>query len=98
LDDVEYYNSKNLYHHSQMAYESDYSIYYDLGRGFMCMNKTFIEENNKNVRIHLSNNDYYYKTLNNNILVPDNYLKLVKVKDYNDIIFELQKIILNKNK
>ena len=81
-----------------MAYESDYSIYYDLGRGFMCMNKTFIEENNKNVRIHLSNNDYYYKTLNNNILVPDNYLKLVKVKDYNDIIFELQKIILNKNK
>ena len=94
LENIEYYDGKNLYYYAQMANESDYSIYFDFGRGFMCMNKTFIEENNKNIRIHLSNNEFYYKELNCNILVPNDYLKLIKVDDYIDVIDTLQNIIV----
>ena len=97
LDDVEYYDAKNFYYHAQMANESDYSIYFDLGRGFMSMNKTFIEENNSNIRLHISNNEYYFNALNDNMIVPDNYMTLVKVENYFDIIVELQKIILDNN-
>jgi hypothetical protein len=77
----EYYDAKNFYYHAQMAYESDYSIYYDLGRGFMSMNKTFIEENNNNIRLHISNNELFYNALNNNNLVPKNYMQLIKVNN-----------------
>ena len=97
LENVEYYDAKNFYFHAQMAYESDYSIYFDLGRGFMSMNKTFIEDNNNNIRIHITNNEYFYNSLNNNSLIPKNYMKLIKVNNYNDIIVELQKLILNVN-
>jgi FkbM family methyltransferase len=94
LENVEYYDAKNFYYYAQMANESDYSIYFDFGRGFMCMNKTFIEENNKNIRIHLSNNEFFYKELNCNILVPNDYLKFIKVDDYYDVIDTLQNIII----
>ena len=97
LENVEYYDAKNFYFHAQMAYESDYSIYFDLGRGFMSMNKTFIEDNNNNIRIHITNNEYFYNSLNNNYLIPKNYMKLIKVNNYNYIIVELQKLILNVN-
>jgi len=95
LENVEYYDAKNFYHHAQMAYESDYSVYYDSGRNFMYMNKTFILENNKNIRLHLSNNDYYFKTLTTNVLIPDNYSNLVMVTNYLDIIDKLKIIIPN---
>ena len=72
-----------------MAYESDYSIYFDLGRGFMSMNKTFIEDNNSNIRIHITNNEYYYNSLNNNLLVPKNYMNIIKANNYIDIIDNL---------
>jgi GR25 family glycosyltransferase involved in LPS biosynthesis len=95
LENVEYYDAKNFYHHAQMAYESDYSVYYDSGRNFMYMNKTFILENNKNIRLHLSNNDYYFKTLTSNLLIPDNYSTLVMVTNCLDIINKLKIIIPN---
>ena len=60
------------------------------------MNKTFIEDNNDNIRIHFSNNEYYYQKLNNNILIPGDYLKLYKVENYNDIINTLS-ITINSN-
>jgi hypothetical protein len=97
LENVEYYDAKNFYYHAQMAYESDYSIYYDLGRGFMSMNKKFIEENNCNIRLHITNNEYFYHSLNTNILIPNDYMKLVNVVDYIDIINKLNEIIKNKN-
>jgi FkbM family methyltransferase len=93
LENVEYYDAKNFYYHAQMAYESDYSIYYDLGRGFMSMNKKFIEENNCNIRLHITNNEYFYNSLNNNLLVSKNYMNLIKVNNYIDIINELNKVI-----
>ena len=91
LENVEYYDAKNFYYHAQMAYESDYSIYFDLGRSFMSMNKTFIEDNNNNnnIRIHITNNEYYYNSLNNNLLVSKNYMNLIKVNNYIDIIDKL---------
>ena len=93
LENVEYYDAKNFYYHAQMAYESDYSIYFDLGRGFMSMNKTFIEDNNSNIRIHITNNEYYYNSLNNNLLVPKNYMNLIKANNYIDIINKLNNVI-----
>jgi FkbM family methyltransferase len=93
LENVEYYDAKNFYYHAQMAYESDYSIYFDLGRSFMSMNKTFIEDNNNNIRIHITNNEYFYNSLNNNLLVSKNYMNLIKVNNYIDIINELNKVI-----
>ena len=98
VEDVEYYNAKNFYYHAQMANESDYAIYFDFGRSFMSMNKTFIEENNKNVRLHITNNEYYYNVLNGNKLVPDDYLTLVKVDNCRDIISKLDTIITGNSK
>ena len=88
-----YYNCKNLYYYAQMANDSNISIYYDNGRSFMYANKTFIEENNKNIKLHLSLNNYYYNNLNNNILVPCDYMKLIIVTDYKDIIEKLKNVI-----
>ena len=95
IDNVEYYDAKNFYFHAEMANISDYSIYYEIGRGFMYMNRTFIEENNSNIRIHISNSDRYdyYSVLNSNELIPNNYTKFIKVCDYQDIIDKLNNII-----
>jgi len=93
LENVDYYDAKNFYYHAQMAYESDYSIYYDLGRGFMSMNKTFIKNNNSNIRLHITNNEYFYNSLNNNFLIPKDYIKLIKVNNYMDILNKLNDII-----
>jgi hypothetical protein len=93
LENIEHYYGKNLYYYAQMAYESDYSIYFDTGRNFMSMNKTFIQDNNNNIRIHITNNEYFYNSLNNNLLVPKNYMKLIKVNNYIDIINELNNVI-----
>jgi hypothetical protein len=93
LENVEYYDAKNFYYQAQMANESDYSIYCDLGRAFMSMNKTFIEENNSNIRIQITNNEYFYNSLNNNLLVPKNYMNLIKVNNYIDIINKLNNVI-----
>ena len=93
VENVEYYDAKNFYYHAQMAYESDYAIYYDSGRNFMYLNKTFIEDNNKNKRLHLGNTDYYYDKLNRNSLVPIDYAKFIMVSDLSDIISELTKNI-----
>jgi len=93
VENVEYYDAKNFYYHAQMAYESEYAIYYDSGRNFMYLNKIFIEENNKNTRIHLGNTDYYYEKLNRNSLVPIDYAKFIMVSDAQDIISELKKNI-----
>jgi len=93
IENVEYYDAKNFYYQAQMAYETTFSVYYDLGRSFMYMNKTFIEDNNKNIRLHISNNEYYYNTLNKNTLIPENYCNLIKVENYTDVIIQLTQII-----
>ena len=93
LENVEYYDAKNFYYQAQMANESDYSIYCDLGRAFMSMNKTFIEEINSNIRIQITNNEFFYNSLNNNLLVPKNYMNLIKVNNYIDIINKLNNVI-----
>jgi hypothetical protein len=59
----------------------------------MSMNKTFIQDNNSNIRLHITNNEYFYNSLNNNLLVPKNYMKLIKVNNYIDIINELNNVI-----
>lgn len=82
----EYYSCKNLYYYAQMAYESDISIYFDNGRSFLYLNKNFIINNNNNLRLHFSNTRKFYENINDEILVPKNYINYIGVYNYNDII------------
>ena len=64
-----------------------------MGRCFMYANKKYIEENNENIRLHLATDDYFYKSLNNNLFVANDYMKLLITSNYTDIIEKLKSFI-----
>lgn len=86
FDFNECYSCKNLYYYAQMANDSDISVYFDNGRSFLYINKTYIINNNNNLRLHFTNNIYYYKNINDERLVPKNFVTCVKIDHFNEII------------
>jgi hypothetical protein len=81
----EFYTCKNLYYYAQMANDSDIAIYFDNGRSFLYANKNFILNNN-NLKIHFSNTEKFYKNINDERLVPKNYINYFHINIFTDII------------
>jgi hypothetical protein len=81
---------KNLYYYAQIANESDIAIYHDSGRSFMYLNKIFIDNMNNNLKLHITPGDNYFNALNNNVLVPKNYVKCIRALNKNEIIQQLK--------
>lgn len=88
----EYYSCRNLYYFSQMAYDSDISIYFDSGRNFLYANKNFINNPNDNIRIYFSNNIKYYQNINDPAIIPKEYMQYIQVYNYNDILNYFKRI------
>ena len=84
------YNGKNLCYYATISYHSHLSIYYDIGRCFMYANQKSIQENNENIRLHLAVKDFYFNSINNNLYVKPDYVKLMITSNYIDVIEKIQ--------
>lgn len=83
----------NIYFYTYLTNYCNFVIYYDSGRSFTYINSNI---NKSNIKIHIANNDCYYKRLIiNNPLIPDNLCKLCICFNKNDIIEKLDKYIKN---
>ena len=76
----------NIYYYTYITNYCDIVIYYDSGRSFTYINDIFIN----NLKIHIATSNTYYNRLNiNNILIPENYVKLLICHNTTDIINNL---------
>ena len=74
----------------KISHYCDISIHFDSGRSFLYLNDEFINDYKlglkRSLKVHFSHSDYYYKALNQNKLVPPNYVMFCFANNYNDII------------
>jgi hypothetical protein len=81
--------SSSLYYCSKIGNECDISISFDVGRSFLYVNKTFMDEfkngKNKNIKFHFGVNDFYFKNLIYNEFVPKNYATFINANNCQDI-------------
>jgi hypothetical protein len=95
----DYHLSTELFYNAKMCISCHVSIYFDSGRNFMYFNSDFMNDflqNNKNKKIHLSTTEYYDKyfpSLNNKLIVPNNYASQYVSNNINEVINVLSNII-----
>jgi len=91
---------ENLYYMEKISHYCDISIHFDSGRSFLYLNDEFINDYKlglkRSLKVHFSHTDYYYKALNQNKLVPPNYVMFCFANNYNDIINCLSSNCLSK--
>jgi hypothetical protein len=92
-------SSSFLFYASKICVNCDYSLYFDTGRNFLYFNIDFINDfkNNtkNNKKIHFSTQEYtcYFKSLNNDKVVPNNYSTQYITNNVNSVIDNLNNIL-----
>jgi hypothetical protein len=84
----------NVYFCSKIAHNCDLSLYFDTGRNFTYVNQEFIDEYknniNRNSKIHIGIDNYYFKNISNPVYFPDGYVKFILANGADDIITKLE--------
>lgn len=85
----------NVYFYAKIAHNSDIALYFDTGKNFTYINEEFINEYNNNVnrntKIHIGVNNYFFKNLSNPIYFPEGYVKFIEANGGSDIIEKIEK-------
>lgn len=83
----------NVYFFAKVAHHCHVALYFDTGKNFIYVNQEFIDDYNKNInrntKIHIGRNNYYFKNLSNPVYFPDGYVKFIQANGADDIIQKL---------
>jgi hypothetical protein len=87
---IQDYTCHNLYISMTISYNCDYSLYFDTGRNFTYINEKFIKLNNLNKRYHIATTPGYFNNLNDEKIVPKDYIKFIKAQNIYELIMILK--------